>query len=81
MAMMRQYGRKMIPSYFYVFGPAVLEGPELERWFDRQEPFHDRGQVVVHCESKLTQYLLNSGYACDGYVPESFHLEKGAEEA
>ena len=31
MSLVRQYGRRMIPSYFYVFGPAILEGSELDR--------------------------------------------------
>lgn len=78
MSLVHQYGRKMIPSYFYVFGPAVLEGSELDRWFDRMEPCGNRGQVILRCESVLTQYLIRSGYEGDGLVPESFQPEHKA---
>ena len=78
-ALVRQYGgRIMIPSYFYVFGPAVLEGGELASWFDRMDPCRNRGQVILNCESRLTQYLVESGYSCDGLVPESFARKHGA---
>lgn len=72
MSLVRQYGRRMIPSYFYVFGPAVLEGSELDRWFERMEPCRHRAQVVLRCESVLTQHLECSGYVSDALVPESF---------
>lgn len=79
MSVVRPYGgRRMIPSYFYVFGPAVLEGGELDLWFAKMEPCRNRGQVVLRCESVLTQYLLDRGYACDGLVPESFPDEHRA---
>ena len=78
-ALVRQYGgRIMIPSYFYVFGPAVLEGGELERWFDGMPPCRNRGQVILNCESRLTQHLVDCGYTCDGLVPESFVKKHGA---
>lgn len=79
MSLTRHYGRLFIPSYFYVFGPAVLEGGELYRWFDRLEPCRDRGQVVVNCETRLTEHLLRAGYSCDGLVPESFHRTRSAD--
>ena len=79
MSLSRHYNRLFIPSYFYVFGPAVLEGGELDRWFDRLEPCRDRGQVVVNCETRLTEYLLHAGYLCDGLVPESFRRTRNAD--
>ena len=78
MSVVNQYGRRMIPSYFYVFGTAVLEGSELGLWFDRMEPCHHRGQVILRCESMLTEYLIANGYACDGLVPESFQKKHQA---
>ena len=78
MSVVCQYGRRMIPSYFYVFGPAILEGSELDRWFDQMEPCRNRGQVVIRCESMLTRYLVNCGYACGGIVPESFQTKHKA---
>ena len=75
MSIVLQYGRRMIPSYFYVFGPAVLEGSELGRWFERMEPCRNRGQVIIRCESMLTEYLIGNGYACDGLVPQSFQTK------
>ena len=78
MSVVRQYGRRMIPSYFYVFGPAVLEGGDLDRWFDRMEPCRHRGEVVLRCESMLTQDLESLGYVSDGLVPESFQKERRA---
>lgn len=79
MSLVRQYGgRMMIPSYFYVFGPAVLEGGELDSWFDDMPSCRNRGQVILNCESKLTQHLMDSGYSCDGLVPESFVKKHGA---
>ena len=78
MSLVRQYGRRMIPSYFYVFGPAVLEGAELDRWFSRMEPCRHRGQVVLRCESVLTQYLEGCGYVSDALVPESFQTARRA---
>lgn len=78
LSLIRQYGRRMIPSYFYVFGPAVLEGSELDRWFARMEPCRNRGQVVARCESVLTQYLEDSGFVSDSLVPESFQIERQA---
>ncbi len=78
MSLVCQYGRRMIPSYFYVFGPAVLEGSELDRWFDRMEPCGNRGQVVLRCESVLTQYLESSDYVSDAIVPKSFQSEHKA---
>lgn len=76
MSLVRQYGRRMIPSYFYVFGPAILEGSELDRWFERMEPCRNRGQVVLRCESVLTQYLEGAGFVSDALVPESFQIER-----
>ena len=78
MSVVRQYGRRMIPSYFYVFGPAVLEGAALGRWFEGMEPCRNRGQVILRCESVLTQYLEDRGFVCDGLVPESFQAKHGA---
>lgn len=78
MSLVRQYGRRMIPSYFYVFGPAVLEGSELDRWFARMEPCRNRGQVVLRCESVLTQHLEGCGFVSDSLVPESFQIERHA---
>lgn len=78
-ALVRQYGgRIMIPSYFYVFGPAILEGGELGSWFDDMPPCRNRGQVILNCESRLTQHLVDCGYSCDGLVPESFVRKHGA---
>ncbi|MBR1837520.1 MAG: hypothetical protein IJ783_09560 [Kiritimatiellae bacterium] len=79
LSLVRAYGgRLMIPSYFYVFGPAVLEGSELDQWFQRQEPCRNRGQVILRCESMLTQYLVDCGYVPDGLVQESFQTERRA---
>ena len=74
-------GRILIPSYFYVFGPAVLEGGELDSWFDNMRPCSNRGQVIINCESRLTQHLVDCGYSCDGLVPESFVKEHDAAPA
>ena len=79
MALTRHYGRLFIPSYFFVFGPAVLEGGELDRWFENLEPCHDRGLVIVNCETRLTEFLRNAGYSCDGLVPESFQRTRRAD--
>lgn len=78
MSVVNQYGRRMIPSYFYVFGPAVLEGGELDIWFENLEPCRSRGQVILRCESMLTEYLEGFGYAGDGLVPESFQKRRQA---
>ena len=78
MSVVCQYGRRMIPSYFYVFGPAILEGSELDLWFDRMEPCRNRGQVVIRCESMLTQDLINCGFAGAGLVPETFQTKHRA---
>ena len=79
MALTRHYDRLFIPSYFFVFGPAVLEGCELDRWFERLEPCRDRGLVIVNCETRLTEYLLRAGYACDGLAPEAFQRTRRAD--
>ena len=78
MSIIRQYGRPMIPSYFYVFGASILEGSELDRWFQRMELCRNRGQVVLRCESMLTLYLMRSGFVADGLVPLSFQSEHHA---
>lgn len=78
MSVVNQYDRRMIPSYFYVFGPAVLEGGELDRWFEKLETCRSRGQVILRCESMLTEYLEGFGYVGNGLVPESFQKRRHA---
>lgn len=40
------------------------------------EPCRNRGQVVLRCESVLTQYLEGAGFVSDALVPESFQIER-----
>ena len=69
---MRLCGRFAVQSFFYAFRRRVLDGPELGRWFEELVPPHDRGLVVVRCESVLTDILVRAGYRADSFVPFSF---------
>lgn len=72
------FGRPHVQSYFYVFGKAVLESRDLDRFFDKMDEFRERGQVVFFCETALSAALVTAGHRFASLIPEDFSKDHEA---